>query len=158
MAGEAIVPRNFGHATGSFTANLRITRTFGFGDVHKAGASTQKSPQSTASEGSKRSPGGVGGPMIPGGGEGHGGRGGGGGGMGGPGGGASSEKKYTLTLSVYFQNLLNNVNVDRPVGNLSSPLFGQSQGLAGGFGGFGGGGGSTNAGNRKISLSVRFNF
>jgi hypothetical protein len=95
--------------------------------------------------------------MIPGGG---GERGPGGGGMiGGFGGGGGSQAKYTLTFAMFFQNILNNVNPAIPVGNLSSPLFGESQGLAGSFGGFGGfGGGGANSGNRKISLSVRFNF
>jgi hypothetical protein len=80
-------------------------------------------------------------------------------GMGGFGGGGSTEKKYTLNVGIFFQNLLNNVNLAPPIGNLSSPLFGQSQSVAGSFGGFGGGGpGSANAGNRKISLSLRFNF
>jgi hypothetical protein len=164
LAGEAIVPRNFGHATGSFTANLRITRSFGFGDVHRAGASNQKSGQNTASAGGdKRGPGGPGarGPMIAGGGggEGHGGGGGGGGQMMGMGGGgaASAEKKYTLTVSLFFQNILNNVNLSAPIGNLSSPLFGQAQGLGGSFG-FGGGQGSANAGNRRIYLNMRLNF
>jgi hypothetical protein len=83
----------------------------------------------------------------------------GGGGMMG-GGGPSSEKKYNLTVSLYFQNILNTVNVGNYVGNLSSPLFGQPQGVAGSFGGFGGGGGggSANAGNRRIYLNLRFNF
>jgi hypothetical protein len=87
---------------------------------------------------------------------------GGGPGMGmmqmGGGGGGASEKKYTLNVGVFFQNLLNTVNLSQPVGNLSSPLFGQSQGLSGGFGGFGGPGGSSNAGNRRISISMRLNF
>ena len=79
-------------------------------------------------------------------------------GMGGPGGGGgSAEKKYTLNVGVFFQNLLNNVNLSTPIGSLSSPQFGQSQSIAGGFGGFGGGGGA-NSGNRKISLSMRLNF
>ena len=79
--------------------------------------------------------------------------------MGGFGGAGSSEKKYTVTLSVYFQNLLNNDHLAPPIGNLSSPFFGQSQSIAGSFGGFGGGGGgSANAGNRRIYLNVRFNF
>jgi len=55
------------------------------------------------------------------------------------------------------------VNLGTPVGNLSSPNFGQSLGLAGSFGGFGGfggggGGGGTGSGNRKVYLNVRFNF
>ena len=75
------------------------------------------------------------------------------------GGGGSTEKRYTLNVGIFFQNLLNNVNLDPPFGNMSSPLFGQSVSLAGSFGGFGGfGGGSPNAGNRRISLSMRFNF
>ena len=157
LPGEQIIPRNFGQAPGYFSLNLRITRTFGFGDTHK-GASAKNSDGSA-----KRGAGGPGarGPMIPaagGGGEGR----GGGGGMGGfaGGGGGPSDKKYTLTFSVYIQNVLNNVNFGLPVGNLSSPLFGQSQSLAGGFGGFAGGGGSgsVNAGNRRISMNLRFNF
>jgi hypothetical protein len=95
--------------------------------------------------------------MIMGGGGGGGETRGGGGMMGG--GGASSEKKYNLNVSLYFQNILNTVNVGNYVGNLSSPLFGLPQGVAGSFGGFGGGGGgSANAGNRRIYLNLRFNF
>ena len=69
-----------------------------------------------------------------------------------------AEKRYSLNVSINFQNLLNRVNLGTPVGNLSSPNFGESLGLAGSFGGFGGGGGSTGAGNRRIYAQVRFNF
>jgi hypothetical protein len=80
-------------------------------------------------------------------------------GQGGPGAGVPAEKRYNLTVSLNFQNLLNIVNLAPPVGNLSSPSFGQSLGLGGSFGGFGGfGGGSTGAGNRRIYAQVRFNF
>jgi len=159
LAGETIIPRNYGRATGSFTANLRISRSFGFGDVHKASAANQKSGANTA--GDKRGPGGptARGPMITGGGGGGGEVRGGGGMGGGFGGGASSEKKYNLTVSLFVQNILNDVNFGPPIGNLSSPLFGQPQGVAGSFGGFGGGGGgSANAGNRRIYLNLRLNF
>ena len=79
--------------------------------------------------------------------------------MGGGGGGGASDKKYTITMSIYFQNLLNNVNLAPPPGSLTSALFGQPQSVAGSFGGFGGGGGgSANAGNRRIYLNMRFNF
>ena len=73
------------------------------------------------------------------------------------GGAAPAEMKYTLNVSINFQNLLNNVNLNTPVGNLLSPSFGQSTGLSS-FGGFGGGGGSTGAGNRRIYAQLRFNF
>jgi hypothetical protein len=69
----------------------------------------------------------------------------------------ASEKRYTLNVSINFQNLLNHVNLAAPVGNLLSPNFGQSLALAGTFGGFGGGG-STGAGNRRIYAQVRLNF
>ena len=65
------------------------------------------------------------------------------------------ERPYTLTLSASIQNLLNHTNFALPVGNLSSPSFGESlSSLSGGFGGVG----SAAAGNRRIQLSVRFNF
>ncbi len=165
--GEQIIPRNFGQASGSFTANLRITRTFGFGDVHRAGAANQSGKPNTASAGrDKRSgPGGAGsrGPMIATGGGGGGEHGGGGMGgmMGGGGGGGATDKKYQLTVSLYVQNILNTVNLGNYEGNLSSPLFGQPKSVAGSFGGFGpggGGGGSPNAGNRRIYMNLRFNF
>lgn len=75
----------------------------------------------------------------------------------GGGGAAPTEYRYNLTVSLSFQNILNRVNLGTPVGNLSSPNFGESLGLAGSFGGFGGGG-SSNAGNRRIYAQVRLNF
>ncbi|HXQ33267.1 MAG TPA: hypothetical protein VN843_04520, partial [Anaerolineales bacterium] len=65
------------------------------------------------------------------------------------------EKRYTLTLSVQIQNLLNHTNLTNPIGNLSSPNFGQSISTAGGFGGPGG---SSAAGNRRIQVQVRLGF
>jgi hypothetical protein len=71
-----------------------------------------------------------------------------------------------MQFSLNFQNLFNHVNLGNPVGNLSSPFFGQSLALNGGFGGFGPGGGGggggfgggSGAGNRKVTAQVRFNF
>lgn len=74
----------------------------------------------------------------------------------GGGGGAPSEYRYSLNVSLSFQNVLNKVNLSPPIGNLSSPNFGQSLGLSN-FGGFGGGG-SSGAGNRRIYAQVRLNF
>lgn len=170
---SAIIPRNYGNGPGSVSVNLRISRTFGFGGEANRSAASQQNQKNTADT-AKRGEGGAGrgGPMTGGmgggnvrvGGPGGGGPGGGGGGpqmmmMGGPGGGAGATK-YNLTLSVNFQNLLNHANFSPPVGNLTSPSFGQSLSLAGGgFGGFGGfGGGGTGAGNRKVTLSARFTF
>lgn len=72
-----------------------------------------------------------------------------------PASGPAPEKRYTVTFSVNIQNLLNHTNLTNPIGNLSSPQFGESISSAGGFGGPGG---SFAAGNRRIQLQVRFGF
>jgi hypothetical protein len=147
LPGEKIIPRNFGQAPGAFVVNLRVGRAFAFGNVNRANAAR---PQGA----------GPGGPALAGGGGGPVRAGGPGGGPGGPGpqgGGAPpSEKRYNLNVSINFQNLLNRVNLSAPVGNLSSPSFGESLGLGGAFGG--NAGGSSGAGNRRIYAQVRLNF
>jgi hypothetical protein len=77
----------------------------------------------------------------------------GGGGMRGGGDNGGSENRYNLTLSIQARNVLNNVNLATPVGNLSSALFGQSTQTAGGFGP-----GGSDANNRRIEFQLRFNF
>jgi Carboxypeptidase regulatory-like domain len=140
---QTIIPRNYGTGPSFFTVNLRMSKTFGFGEVRE-GAPAE------AGRGGR-------------GGGGGGGRGGrGGGGFGGTEGGGTfgdateTPKRYSLTLSINIQNLLNHTNEGTPIGNLSSPLFGQSNATAGGFG-FGGGGNQT-AGNRRIEMLLRFSF
>ncbi|MGH9966419.1 MAG: carboxypeptidase regulatory-like domain-containing protein [Pyrinomonadaceae bacterium] len=184
--GEPLIPRNFGEGPGFFSANVRISKTWSFGTMPSANVAnrTQQSAQGqqTAAAGGGREgrggPGGAGGvPRVPGaggggpggggpgGGGGGGGRGGGGGGGGGGGfqgagapGGAEA-KRYSIQFSVNFSNLFNKVNLSNPVGNLSSPSFGESLALGGQFGGFGGGGGGGGgAGNRRVSAQIRFNF
>ncbi len=44
---------------------------------------------------------------------------------------AGTDRRYALTFSVSAHNLLNNVSLWQPVGNLNSPLFGQSLQLTG---------------------------
>ena len=55
-----------------------------------------------------------------------------------------------------IQNLLNMTNLAQPIGNLSSPQFGESISTAGTFG-FGPSG-SAAAGNRRIQIQVRLGF
>jgi len=67
------------------------------------------------------------------------------------GGGAPSNSRYNLTFGVNARNVFNNVNVTNPIGNLSSPIFGESNGLAGQpF--------SSSTANRRIDLQVTFQF
>ena len=160
LPGETIIPRNYGNAPGSFVVNLRVSRTFQFGEIHRNNAAAARPQGQTVQAaapagGPAGHGGGPGGPMV---------AGGGGGAVRSPGGGgppqggaAPSEKRFTLNASINFQNLLNNVNLSAPVGNLLSPSFGQSLGLSS-FGGFGGGGGGAGAGNRRIYAQLRLNF
>jgi hypothetical protein len=72
-------------------------------------------------------------------------------------GGANREaKRYTMQVSVSFNNLFNRANLRPREGNLSSPYFGESLGLNG-FAGFGTPSGAG-AGNRRIVGRVRLSF
>jgi hypothetical protein len=139
MPGQSIIPRNLGEASGSFTVNMRLSKTFGFGKR----------------EGAEMVASGPGGGMPSMGGRGPGGPGRGGhgpGGFGGPWGGTMNSK-YSLTFSVSARNLLNNVNLAAPISNLSAgDRFGTSVAL-GGFGRFGG-----SSANRVIEFQTRFSF
>lgn len=153
LPGETIIPINYGTGFSQASVNLRLSRTFGWGERATSAANGG---------------GGRGGPNDGGGG----GRGGGGprggGGFAGGGrggfagfGGGSTGKKYNLTLTVSARNALNHVNYASPQGALNSPNFGKSLASAGGgFGGPGGGGGGGGAasGNRKVELQLRFQF
>jgi hypothetical protein len=146
-AGEKIISINYGTGPSRFEMNLRLSKTFSFG-AKRENASSANSTQGPPPPG-----GGRGGPPPGGGGLGPRGLGGGGGGPGGPGGpfGApAANKRYSLTLSVGARNVLNVVNLGTPIGQLSSPLFGTSNSLAGGFG--------PGGGNRHIDFQAAFSF
>ena len=158
LPGETIIPRNYGQAPGAFVVNLRVSRAFAFGVINRNKAAAARPAGQTAAAAPAGGPAsGPGGPAAAGGGGarvaavGPGPQGGGGAAA------APTEKRYNLNVSINFQNLFNRVNLGTPVGNLSSPSFGESLGLGGAFGGFGGGG-STGAGNRRIYAQVRLNF
>jgi hypothetical protein len=147
--GSVIIPRNFGEGPGFFSVNLGISRTFGFGDLPGAKAAVAAAAPrggSTATvAGAPRGGGAPGGgsPRPP-----------GPAGAAGPGG-AGAEKRYNFTFSVNINNLFNRSNLNSPVGNLASPLFGQSLST---LGGFGDGGGNSASANRRITAGIRFNF
>jgi hypothetical protein len=176
---EELIPRNFGEGPGFLSVNVRISKTWNFGTIRTAASknNNQQGQQAQANPTGGGRGGGSGGgvPRIPGagGGGGQGGPGGGGGrggggglaALGGPLGGSGAEaKRYSMQFSVNFQNLFNKVNLNPPIGNLSSPFFGESTSLSGGFGGFGPGGGGgggfggSGTGNRRVTAQVRFNF
>lgn len=156
LPGEALVPRNFGQAPGSFVVSLRVSRAFAFGNKGNP-ALAKAAAAAGIGTGGQRPAGGPGGPSAA----------GAGGatrtvavGAGPQGGGAPipTEKRFNLNVSINFQNLFNRVNLAPPVGNLASPSFGESLALGPLFGPAGGGGGSAGAGNRRIYAQVRLNF
>jgi hypothetical protein len=133
VPGVPVIPINDATGPSRFTLNLRLSKTFGFGAKKEAAAAGGPGGGGTFGRG----PGGGGGQ-----------HGGGGGGMFG---GNPSNHHYNLTFSVNARNVFNNVNVATPIGNLSSPLFGESNALAGGpF--------SSSTANRRIDLQVQFTF
>jgi hypothetical protein len=170
--GAEIIPRNYGRSPGQFTVNMRINKSFGFGEApgaaaRRTAAANAQTPAGGGDQtaaggagGGGRGAGGAGGGGRPGGG-GPGGRGGGGGGAfgqggifgGGGGGGGAEQKRYNLTLGINISNIFNRTNPGAFIGNLSSSRFGQAI-QSGGFG-FGGG---TAAGNRRVEAQVRFSF
>jgi Carboxypeptidase regulatory-like domain len=143
VPGEPTIPINVGTGTTLFTMNLRLSKTFGFGK--EVGAGRARTGGGDGGLGG----GGRGGP--PGGGLGGRGLGGGGGPGGGFGGAPATSKRYNLTFSVSARNIFNRVNLSQPIGNLSSPLFGESNSLAGGPYSFG-------SATRRIDLQALFSF
>ena len=165
LPGQEIIPRNYGQGPAFFSVNLRVGKTFSFGELPSRSGAASAPAQPGGGERAAAGGPGVGGGRGPGG---PGGGGAGGGGRGGanpfgqgPGGffgGGSAEKRYSLTFSVQVQNLFNRTNAAPPIGNLSSPLFGLSNQAFGGFGGFGAGAGGGEAGNRRVEAQLRFSF
>ena len=132
---------------GQFTFNLRLAKTWSFGK--------ETNRQTNV--------GGFGGGPS-GGGRRGGGRGLGGGGLSGSGGGGlfggsgtTSNQRFNLTASISARNVFNDVNLGPRIGNVSSPLFDQSNSIGGLFGGGGWGGGLT-AANRRLDFQVIFSF
>ena len=147
-AGMPIIASNGFSADSQFNFNLRLSRTWGFGEA-------------TTPQGNPRRGGGGPGGGGPGFGRGVG---GGGGGRGGPGGGGpgggmfgeSSGRKYTLTASIMVHNLFNTVNPGQIENDLLSPRLGipLAQANVGGYGG----NANSQAFNRRIDFSLRFAF
>ncbi len=138
----SFVPRNYLTESGLVSLNMRIGRTFGFGPARGAGAAGGGGFDGHRGGGYR---GGGGGGMRMGGGD----RGGFG-----PGG-ESTEHRYNMTLSLMVVNILNHTNPGGYVGIISSPQFGEPTSVMTGFGGRRGGGAANN---RRLELSMRFNF
>ncbi len=130
VAGERIVPINYGTGPSRAVMNLRLTKTFGFGPkIGGAGGATAGG----------RSGGGHGrGPLF------------GSGPIGLPS--SNTDRRYNLTLGAYGRNIFNKVNYGNPSGILGSHFFDTANALSSG-GPF-----SNSAANRRIDLVATFNF
>jgi len=135
---EMLLPRNFGRGPGQIMLNMRIGRTFGFGALREAGAVPSGGPGGNPGGGGVR--GAPTGPFSVGG--------------GGGGSGPSSNRRYSLTISMQIRNITNHNNPGPIIGNITSPLFGQANQPAGSGGGIF----SESANNRRLELQTRFNF
>ncbi len=142
--GEAILPRNFGRGPGFFSVDLRLARTWGLGPS-KNGARANRNASAAAAGGAPAAP--TPGPA-------------GRGGVGGfdnlnssGSGGSASERRFSLTASVSARNIFNHVNPGPIVGDINSPLFGQSNQIAGGVGAYTG-----YSSNRRLEFQLRFGF
>jgi Carboxypeptidase regulatory-like domain len=136
--GELEIPRNFGEGFGSLSINLRVARTWGFGETTTGAANGGRRGGSSGRTGGA---GGFGG-LRP------------GGGRGGFLAGAASNRRYNVTIGIEARNLLNSVNPGRPIGILESPQFGQAQEVANGFFGRG----SSQSSNRRLEMQLRLSF
>lgn len=143
------VPQGYCTGPSRVEFNLRLSKTFGFGERADSKDQAQQD----------QGPGAGGPPPGAGGGPGGGGR-PGGGGPGGPGfGGGNSGKRYSVTLGAQAQNLFNFVPYANPNGALTSynadsskNLFGKSTALSS----FGPGGSSSAV--RSVTLQLNFSF
>ncbi len=141
--GEAILSRNFGRGPGLFSVDLRLARTWGLGSL-KRGARPNRSaagPAPAAPQAPAAGPAGRGG-------------------IGGfdnmnssGGGGSTSERRYSVTLSISARNIFNHLNPGPIIGNINSPLFGQANQIAGGVGAY-----SGYSDNRRMEFQLRFGF
>jgi hypothetical protein len=130
--GEQILGRNYGRGPAQMRVNLRIAKAIGFGG--ETGRSAEQRPASaggaTAAQASGRGLGGIiGSPKAP--------------------------RRYNLILSMAVQNLLNHTNPGPITGDITSPLFGFANKVAGGPNGEGF---FETANNRRVEAQMRFTF
>jgi hypothetical protein len=132
--GATLIPRNYGTGPMFLTLNMRISRTFGFGSTE--GGTHAKKVKNAAAESQ----------MI----------------VTEPTGSAaegrvhdaSTAYRFNLVVALIARNALNGFNPGLPVGDLSSPLFGQSNWLASAAGPMA----AMYGDDRRIFLQIKFRF
>ena len=132
--GETLLSRNYGRGPGQVRVNLRISKAIGFGS-ESGGSRAEQRP----------SGGGPGTATIATTGR----------GIGGILGMPKTAHRYNLVFSMAAQNLLNHTNPGPIQGDITSPLFGLANQIAGGPNGEGM---YETANNRRLEMQVRFTF
>jgi hypothetical protein len=129
VAGQTLVPRNYGTGPAFYGVNLAVSKTFSFGgkSAQAAAAPARAGSAPAAAAAPARA-------------------------AAAPAPARAPENPYKVTFSVRSYNIFNRNNLGLPVGNLSSPIFGESNTTASEFG--------TNSAtsNRRIWLHVSFAF
>jgi hypothetical protein len=131
--GEQILGRNYGRGPGQMRVNLRVAKAIGFGG--ETGRSAEQRPAAsaggaTAAQASGRGLGGI---------------------IGSP----KTVRRYNMIISMSIQNLLNHTNPGPITGDITSPLFGSANRVAGGPNGEGF---FETANNRRLEAQIRFTF
>jgi hypothetical protein len=134
ISGETILSRNYGRAPAQVGLNLRIGKTWGFGPEKGAGGSgvASRDAKQTIGQGLGPPTGGRGLFTQP-----------------------STARRYNLTLGMSGRNILNHTNPGPIVGNITSPIFGHANQIAGTPNGEGF---LENANNRRLELQIRFTY
>ncbi len=133
LPGETILTRNSGRGPGQIAMNLRVAKTIGFGPL-KERRSSSTGPASGGMANAQMASGGGLRNII---------------------GQPSSDRRYNLSISMSVRNLLNHTNPGPINGNITSPLFGLANQMAGGLNGEGF---SENANNRRLEMQIRLTF
>jgi hypothetical protein len=139
--GEPLLARNFGRGPGQISLNLRVAKTIGFGSEHEGNGADPRA--GGGGGGGERGGGGLAPAAVS------------GRGLGNVLGRPTTSHRYNLTLSMSVRNLLNHNNPGPIVGNITSPLFGAANQIAGAQNGEGF---YETANNRRLEMQIRFSF
>jgi hypothetical protein len=134
-AGETLLSRNYGRGPGQITMNLRVAKTIGFG-TERGGSGDDQRPSRAG-----------GGGLVP--------PAASGGGLRSVIGTPATSRRYNLTFGMSIRNLLNHNNPGPIIGNITSPLFGFANQIAGAQNGEGF---YETANNRRLEMQIRFAF
>jgi hypothetical protein len=135
-AGEPLLSRNYGRGPGQISMNLRVSKTIGFG-TERGGSGGDLRPNRA----------GGGGGLVP--------AGAFGGGLRNIIGTSATSRRFNLTFGMSIRNLLNHNNPGPIIGNITSPLFGLANQIAGAQNGEGF---YETANNRRLEMQIRFAF